>query len=157
MRRREFIAGLGSAAVWPITARAQQGDQLRRIGVLMNLAADDPEGQARLAAFLERLQEAGWTVGRNLRVDIRWRPVDAKQRSKYAADLVALAPDVILAETNDNITALRQANSAVPIVFAAVTDPVATGLVASLARPGGNTTGFTSRRIRIERQIRCPA
>jgi putative ABC transport system substrate-binding protein len=97
--------------------------------------ADDPEGQARLAAFLQQLQEAGWAVGRNLRVDIRWRAVDADQRSKYAAELVALAPDVILATANDNITALRQANSAVPIVFAAVTDPVAVGLVASLARP----------------------
>jgi putative tryptophan/tyrosine transport system substrate-binding protein len=143
IRRREFIAGLGAAA-WPLLARAQQGDRLRRIGVLMNLAADDPEGQARLAAFLQRLQEAGWAEGRNLKVDIRWRAVDAEQRSRYAAELVALAPEVIFADANDNVAALRQANSAVPIVFAAVGDPVAVGLVASLARPGGNTTGFMS-------------
>ena len=108
MKRRQFIVRLGSAAAWPLVARAQQPDRMRRVGVFMNLAADDPEGQARLTTFLRGLQEAGCSVGRNLRVDIRWRPVDAKQRSKYAADLVALAPDVILAETNDNITATSE-------------------------------------------------
>ena len=144
MRRREFIAGLGSATVWSMAARAQQPQRMRRVGVFMNLAADDPEGQARLAAFLQGLQEAGWAVGRNLRVDIRWLAADAEQRRKYAVELVALAPEVIFADANDNITALRQTNRAVPIVFAAVTDPVAFGLVASLARPGGNATGFTS-------------
>jgi putative ABC transport system substrate-binding protein len=142
MRRRTFIAGLGSAAACSVGARAQQ--RIRRVGVFMNLAADDPEGQARLAAFLQGLQEAGWAVGRNLRVDIRWLAADAEQMRKYATELVALAPDVILAAANDNVAALRQANRDEPIVFAAVGDPVAVGLVASLARPGGNTTGFTS-------------
>jgi putative ABC transport system substrate-binding protein len=111
----------------------------------MNLAADDPEGQARLAAFLQGMQEAGWAVGRNLRVDIRWRATDAEQARKYAAELVALAPDAILAAGGtDNLLALRQASRAVPIVFAAVTDPVVIGVVDSLARPGGNITGFAS-------------
>jgi hypothetical protein len=109
MRRREFIAGLGAGAVWPLAAWAQQPRRMRRVGVLMNLAADDPEGQACLAAFLQGLQEAGWAVGRNLRVDIRWRAADAEQRSKYAAELAALVPDVILAEANDNVSALRLA------------------------------------------------
>jgi putative ABC transport system substrate-binding protein len=144
MRRREFIAGLGSAAALPVVARAQQPQRMGRVGVFMNLAADDPEGQARLAAFLQGLQEAGWAVGRNLRVDIRWRAADAEQMRKYAAELLALAPDVILAAANDNVTAMRQANSAVPIVFTAVGDPVAVGLVASFARPGGNITGFAT-------------
>jgi putative tryptophan/tyrosine transport system substrate-binding protein len=145
MRRREFIAGLGSAAAWPLVARAQQPQRMRRVGVFMNLAADDPEGQARLAAFLQGLQEAGWAVGRNLRVDIRWRAADGEQARKYAAELVALAPDAILAAGGtDNLIALRQANRAVPIVFVAVTDPVVVGVVDSLARPGGNITGFAS-------------
>ena len=144
MKRRQFIVRLGSAAAWPLVARAQQPDRMRRVGVFMNLAADDPEGQARLTTFLRGLQEAGWAVGRNLRVDIRWHAADAEQMRKFAAELVALAPEVIFAESNDNVTALRQANGAIPIVFAAVTDPVAVGLVASLARPGGNITGFTS-------------
>jgi putative ABC transport system substrate-binding protein len=118
---------------------------MRRVGVFMNLAAEDPEGQARLAAFLQGLQEAGWAVGRNLRVDIRWRAADAEQARKYAAELVAIAPDAILsAGGTDNLIALRQANRAVPIVFAGVTDPVIVGVVDSLARPGGNITGFAS-------------
>jgi putative ABC transport system substrate-binding protein len=145
VRRRDFIAGLGSAAAWPLAARAQQSQRMRRVGVFMHLAADDPEGQARLAAFLQGLQEAGWAVGRNLRVDIRWRAADAEQTRKYAAELVALAPDAILsAGGTDNLMALRQANRAVPIVFAAVTDPVVIGVVDSVARPGGNITGFAS-------------
>jgi putative tryptophan/tyrosine transport system substrate-binding protein len=146
MRRREFIAGLGGVVVaWPLAVRAQQPQRTRRVGVFMNLAADDPEGQARLAAFLQGLQEAGWAVGRNLRVDIRWRAADGEQTRKYAAELVALAPDAILAAGGtDNLIALRQANRAVPIVFAAVTDPVVVGIVDSLARPGGNITGFAS-------------
>jgi putative ABC transport system substrate-binding protein len=145
MRRREFIAGLGSVAAWPVAAMAQQSDRLRRVGVFMNLAADDPEGQARLAAFLQGLQEARWIVGRNLRVDIRWRAADGELTRKYAAELVALAPDAILAAGGtDNLIALRQANRAVPIVFAGVTDPVIVGIVDSLARPGGNITGFAS-------------
>jgi putative tryptophan/tyrosine transport system substrate-binding protein len=145
MRRRQFIAALGGAVAWPLAARAQQPDRVRRIGVFMNLAADDPEGQARLAAFLQGLQEVGWAVGRNLRVDIRWRAVGAEQTRKYAAELVALAPDVILAAGGtDNLLALREANNAVPIVFAAVSDPVVIGVVDSLARPRGNITGFAS-------------
>jgi putative ABC transport system substrate-binding protein len=117
---------------------------MKRVGVLMNLAADDPEGQARLAAFLQGLQEAGWAVGRNLRIDIRWRLDDTAQLRRLAEELVALNPDVVLAESNDRVSAVRQASRAVRIVFSAVTDPVAVGLVNSLARPGGNTTGFTS-------------
>ena len=143
MLRREFIAGIGSAAAWPLVARAQPPDRMRRIGVLMFFAADDSEGQARLAAFLQGLQEAGWAVGRNLRVDIRWRAADAEQARTYAAELVAIAPDAILAAGGtDNLIALRQASRAVPIVFAAVTDPVVIGVVDSLSRPGGNITGF---------------
>jgi ABC-type uncharacterized transport system substrate-binding protein len=145
MKRREFITLLGGAAAgWPLTARAQQSGRMQRVGVLLNLAADDPEGQARLAAFLQGLQEAGWAVGRNLRVDLRWGGGDMERIRKQAADLVALGPDVILASTNQVIVALQQATRVVPIVFAAVTDPVAGGFVESLARPGRNATGFTS-------------
>jgi putative ABC transport system substrate-binding protein len=108
MKRRQFIVRLGSAAAWPLVARAQQPDRMRRVGVFMNLAADDPEGQARLTTFLRGLQEAGWAVGRNLRVDIRWRAADVEQMRKYAAELMALAPEVVFAESNDNVTALRQ-------------------------------------------------
>ncbi|MET0706691.1 MAG: ABC transporter substrate-binding protein [Tardiphaga sp.] len=143
MRRREFIALLGGAAVaWPLAARAQQPERMRRIGVLMNLAADDPEGQARLTAFLQRLQQLGWTDGRNLRIDYRWGTGDADRYGRYAAELVALAPDVILAPIAAVVVALRRATRAVPIVFVQVTDPVGAGLVESLARPGGNATGF---------------
>jgi ABC-type uncharacterized transport system substrate-binding protein len=144
VRRREFIAALGGAAAWPLAARAQQADRVRRVGVLMNLSADDPEGQARVAAFLQGLQEAGWAVGRNLRIDIRWGAGDMDRIRRHAAEVVALAPDVILASTNQVMVALQQATRSMPIVFAAVTDPVAGGHVASLARPGRNATGFTS-------------
>jgi ABC-type uncharacterized transport system substrate-binding protein len=144
MRRRKFITLLGGAAAWPLAARAQQSQRVRRIGVLMNLAADDPEGQARLAAFLQGLQEAGWAVGRNVRVDIRWGASDTDLMRRQAADLVALAPDVLLASANQAIRPLHRATQTIPIVFTAVTDPVAGGLVQSLARPGGNVTGFTS-------------
>jgi putative tryptophan/tyrosine transport system substrate-binding protein len=144
MTRREFITLVGGAAAWPVAARAQQPDKMRRIGVLMNLAADDPEGQTRLAAFLQGLQESGWAVGRNVRIDIRWGAGDSDLIHKFAADLVSLKPDVILASTNQVMVPLQQATRIVPIVFAAVSDPVAGGLVASLARPGGNTTGFSS-------------
>ena len=140
MRRREFITLLGSAAAWPLAARAQQ-ERMRRIGVLMTGAADDTEGQARLTGFLQGLQEFGWTAGRNARIDYRWAANDADRR-KYAAELVALTPDVILASTSPSVAALQQASRSVPIVFAAVTDPVGQGFVASLPRPGGNTTGF---------------
>jgi ABC-type uncharacterized transport system substrate-binding protein len=148
MKRRAVITLFGGAATssmsWPLVTRAQQGDRIRRVGMLLNLAADDPEGQARLAAFLQGLQEAGWAVGRNLRVEIRWGAGDMERARKQAADMVALAPDVILASTNQVMVAMQQATRSVPIVFAAVTDPVAGGFVASLARPGRNATGFTS-------------
>ena len=143
MRRREFITLLAGAAVaWPLAARAQQGERMRRIGVLMTLAADDPEGQTRLVAFVQGLQQLGWTVGRNMRIDTRWAAGDAERIRKYAAELVALSPDVILAAGWPDLGPLQQATRAVPIVFAIVTDPVGAGYVESLARPGGNTTGF---------------
>jgi putative tryptophan/tyrosine transport system substrate-binding protein len=143
MRRREFIAGLGSAAVWPLAARAQQPDRMRRIGVLLSVAADDPESQVRLAAFLQGLQELGWTVGRNVQIDYRWATGDAN-RMRYAAELVALGPDVILASSGVVVGALQQTTRTVPIVFVTAIDPVGAGLVASLARPGGNATGFAA-------------
>ena len=142
MERRAFIALLGGAAAWPLAARAQQSDRVRRIGALMNLAADDPEGQARLAAFLQRLQELGWIDGRNVRIDTRWTAGNNDRFRTYAAELVALAPDVILAATTPGVTALQQATRTVPIVFVSVIDPVSAGFVSNLARPGGNTTGF---------------
>jgi putative ABC transport system substrate-binding protein len=145
MKRREFITLLGGAvAAWPLAARAQQRERMRRIGVLMNLAADDPEGQARLAAFLQGLQEAGWAVGRNAQIDIRWSAGDAEQMRKQAAEVVALSPDVILASSPLALAPLRDATRTIPIVFTAIFDPVAFGFVESLAQPGGNVTGFTS-------------
>ena len=142
--RREFITLLGgTAAAWPLAARAQQREKMRRIGVLMPLGADDAEGQARLAAFLQGLQEAGWAVGRNVRIDFRWSAGNADDIRRYAAELVALVPDVILANGIPAATPLLQATRTVPIVFVQVVDPVGAGLVASLARPGGNATGFT--------------
>jgi putative ABC transport system substrate-binding protein len=143
--RRDFITLLGgAAAAWPLAARAQQQGRVRRIGVLMNLAADDPEGQLRLAAFLQGLQEAGWAIGRNAQIDIRWGAADAEQMRKQVAEMVALAPDVILASSPLVVVPLRDATRTIPIVFVAVVDPVASGFVESLAQPGGNTTGFTS-------------
>jgi len=130
-------------SVKTITARAQQREKMRRIGVLMPLGADDAEGQARLAAFLQGLQEAGWAVGRNVRIDFRWSAGNADDIRRYAAELVALVPDVILANGIPAATPLLQATRTVPIVFVQVVDPVGAGLVASLARPGGNATGFT--------------
>ena len=144
MTRREFITLLGgAAAAWPLTARAQQREQMRRIGVLMNLTADDAEGQGRLAAFMQGLQEAGWSVGRNVRVDLRWGGGDPELYRSHAAELVALAPDVILAAGAIVTRALQRATRTIPIVFANAVDPVGMGFVASLARPGGNATGFT--------------
>jgi putative tryptophan/tyrosine transport system substrate-binding protein len=144
MRRRDFIAGLGSgAAAWPLSARAQQAERKRRIGVLMNLGSDDAEGQARNAAFLQGLQELGWTVGRNVRIEYRWGAGDAELFRKYASELVALAPDVILAAGAAVVPSLLQATRTVPIVFTGTPDPVGAGFVESLARPGGNITGFT--------------
>ncbi len=143
MRRREFITLLGGAAVgWPLAARAQQGERMRRIGVLMALAADDPEGQARLTAFVQGLQELGWTDGRNVRIDYRWPAGDAERTRRYATELAALAPDVILAGGGSVVPSLLQATRTVPIVFTQTPDPVGAGFVNSLARPGGNATGF---------------
>jgi putative ABC transport system substrate-binding protein len=145
MNRRAFITLLGGAAVaWPLAARAQQPERVRRIGVLMAaLSANDSEGQARVAAFLQGLQELGWSVGRNVIVDIRWSTGNDADARKYAAELVALAPDVILANANA-VAPLLQVTSTVPIVFVNVIDPVGAGYVDSLARPGGNITGFTT-------------
>jgi putative ABC transport system substrate-binding protein len=143
VKRRKFITLLGGAATWPLAARAQQPERMRRIGVLSSLAADDPETQARHAAFLQGLQEWGWTTGRNVQIDYRWGAGDPDRFRKYALELVALAPDVILATGTPVTAALLQATRSVPIVFAQVPDPVANGFVANLAQPGGNATGFT--------------
>jgi putative ABC transport system substrate-binding protein len=143
VRRREFITLLGGAAAWPLAARAQQPERMRRIGVVMNLAADDAEGQARIAAFLQGLQQLSWIDGGNVRVDTRWAAGKADDARKYAAELVALAPDVILAAGSAMAGPLLQATTTVPIVFVYTPDPVGAGFVDSLARPGGNATGFT--------------
>jgi putative ABC transport system substrate-binding protein len=143
MKRRKFITLLGgAAAAWPIAASAQQSERMRRIGVLVNLPADDPQAQVRNAALLQGLQELGWTVGRNLRIDYRWGAGNADNVRKFAAELVALAPDVILAPGTSTLEPLLQATRAVPIVFVHTADPVGAGFVQSLARPGGNATGF---------------
>ena len=142
MRRREFIGLLGGATAWPLAARAQQPDRVRRIGVLMPSAADDAEFQARMTAFVQGLAQLGWLDGRNVRIDTRWGVADADRIRNYAAELVALAPDVILANSSAAIAPLLQATRTVPIVFTSVADPVGAGYVDSLARPGGNTTGF---------------
>jgi putative ABC transport system substrate-binding protein len=142
VRRREFITLFAGMVAWPLAARAQQPDRLRRIGLLMNRAADNPEGQDRIAAFHQGLQELGWSVGRNVRIDTRWGEDDADRERKYATELVALAPDIILASGTLSVAALRQVSRTLPIVFAGVTDPVGAGFVDSLARPGGNATGF---------------
>ena len=143
MRRRAFITLLGgAAAAWPLAARAQQPERMRRIGVLMNLAAADPESTARVTAFAQGLQESGWTIGRNVQIDTRWAAADADLFRRYAAELVALAPDVILASGSPAIMSLQQLTRTVPIVFVNIVDPVGAGFVESLARPGGNATGF---------------
>jgi putative ABC transport system substrate-binding protein len=144
MRRRQVIGLLGGAAmVWPLAARAQQSDRVRRIGVLQSVGANDPDGPIRMAGFLEVLQQLGWADGRNLRIDIRWASGDADLYRKYAAELIALSPDVILATSSPTVAALQAASRTVPIVFAHAVDPVGAGFVDSLARPGGNATGFT--------------
>src|SRR5215472_11290763 len=144
MKRRDFITLLGGAAAWPLAARAQQPAQLRRIGVLMPFAEDDPVGQARVAAFVQGLQQSGWTDGRNVRIDYRWSAGDADRIRKLAMELIALGPDVVMAFTSAAVAPLRQVTSTVPIVFAVVADPVGAGYVESLARPGGNVTGFAA-------------
>ena len=143
MKRRELITLLGGAAAWPWAARAQQPERMRRIGVLMSLAADDPEMKARLAAFLQGLQHLGWTDGSNLRIDTRSTAGDAERIRRHAAELVALAPDVILASGGQVVGGLLQVTRTVPVVFTQTPDPVGAGFVASLAQPGGNATGFT--------------
>ena len=143
MKRREFITLLGGAAAWPLAARGQQSDRVRRIAALMYLAADDPDSPALVAAFARGLQELGWIEGRNIQIDYRWGGGDLDRVRRYAAELVALAPDVILVTSGSALAALQNATRTVPIVFASVSDPVGAGYVASLARPGGNTTGFT--------------
>ena len=144
MNRREFITLLGgAAAAWPLAARAQSGERVRRIGALMYLAADDPESPARVAAFARGLQELGWIEGRNIQIEYRWGGGDMDRVRRYAAELVALAPDVILVSSGSALAALQNATRIVPIVFVNVTDPVGAGYVASLSRPGANTTGFT--------------
>jgi putative tryptophan/tyrosine transport system substrate-binding protein len=145
VKRRKFITLLGGAAIaWPLAARAQQGQRMRRIGVLSTVPADDSESQVRMAAFHQGLQETGWVVGRNLRIDYRWSGAgDTEQVRKYANELIALAPEVVLAVATPAVGALQQASRTTPIVFVQVSDPVGAGFVESLARPGGNTTGFT--------------
>jgi len=143
MRRRDFFMLLGgAAAAWPLVARAQQPERMRRIGVLMNTAANDLEGQGRLAAFQQRLQQLGWSDGRNIRIDTRWSGGAAEAIRKYATELVALAPDIILATGSATVGPVQQVTRTVPIVFTSVPDPVGAGFVDSLSRPGGNATGF---------------
>ena len=142
MRRREFITAAGAAIGWPLVARAQQSP-MRRIGVLMNIAADDTESPGRIAALQSGLRELGWIEGRNLQIDYRWAAGDVGRFQRYAAELVALAPDVIVAAASPAVSAIQQTSHTVPIVFVNVIDPVGAGFVAGLAKPGGNTTGFT--------------
>src|SRR5436190_12477559 len=142
IRRREFITLLGGAATWPLAARAQQPARMRRVGILLNASSDDPQYQAWVGAFLQALALLGWTIGRNVRIDTRWATNNAAEIRRHAAELIALAPDVVLAHGASTVGPLLQATRTVPIVFPAVGDPVAAGLVESLARPGGNATGF---------------
>jgi len=147
LHRREFITLLGGAAAatslsWPFAARAEEGERMRRIGVIVPFVADDSEAQGRIGAFLQELQQLGWIIGRNVRIDYRWTAGDADRVRKYAAELVALAPDVILAHGSGIVGPLLQATRTVPIVFPVASDPVGAGFVRSLARPGGNATGF---------------
>ena len=143
MRRRDFIKGIvGSATAWPLSTRAQQPGQMRRIAVLMNVAASDPEGQPAVAAFQQALQQLGWSDGRDVRFDIRWGENDVDRDRKFAAELVALSPDVILASGTLSVTALQRVTHTLPIVFVRVSDPVGAGVVDTLARPSGNVTGF---------------
>src|SRR5262249_10612261 len=143
MKRREFITLLGgAAAAWPLVARTQQGERMRRIGVLMPYAADDSQGQTRLLAFAQALAQSGWIGGSNVRIDIRWGAGDPERIRRNAAELAALAPDVILTAGSASTGPLLQASRAVPIVFVQIAEPVGAGFVETLARPGGNATGF---------------
>ena len=142
MNRRVFISALGAAAAWPLAARAQQTGKMRRIGVLLPRTSDDSEAQVCVGAFLQELQQFGWSLGRNLRVDYRWAGAETDVIRKYATELVALAPDVILAHGSSTVGPLLRATRTVPVVFPIISDPLAAGFVDSLARPGGNATGF---------------
>ena len=142
MRRRKFLGLVGGAAAWPTMARAQQAERMRRIGVLMNLTAEDAESQERVAHFLQGLRHLGWVDGRNVRIDYRWPGADPARFRAYAAELAASAPDVILAYTSQAVMAVQQATPTVPIVFVAVIDPVGANVVESLSHPGGNVTGL---------------
>jgi putative tryptophan/tyrosine transport system substrate-binding protein len=143
MRRRNFIKGMvGSAVIWPLVARAQQSERMRRIGVLMNRAADNPEGQARVAAFRRALQQSGWSEGHNIQIDTRWGEDDVERERKCAEELLALTPDIVFASGTLSVTALQRLTRSLPIVFVGVTDPVGAGIVDSVAQPGGNVTGF---------------
>ena len=142
MRRREFITVIGSTVAWPLAALAQQPTQMKRVGIVLPFAASYPEGQARIAAFQQALAGFGWTEGANMQTEIRWSGSNADDMRKNALELIALTPDVILADGSPSVAALLQATRAVPIVFALVVDPVGSGYVKSLARPGGNVTGF---------------
>jgi putative tryptophan/tyrosine transport system substrate-binding protein len=145
IRRREFITLLGgTVAAWPLAARAQQGERMRRIGVLIPLFAGDPEAQVRSTVFAQSLQQLGWTVGRNLQIDYRFAGGEADRIRQYAAELVALAPDVIMTVGSSTVAPMQQATRTIPIVFTNLADPVGAGIVQSLARPGGNATGFTN-------------
>jgi putative ABC transport system substrate-binding protein len=144
MKRRQFIAGLGSAAAWPIVARAQQSDRVRRIGVLMSFDEDDPERKLRYSAFTQALADLGWTDGRNVRMDVRWGRADINRIRALAQELVGLQPDIILTTSTPPTVALQRETRTIPIVFAAVGDPVASGIVPRLNQPGGNITGFAS-------------
>jgi ABC-type uncharacterized transport system substrate-binding protein len=143
MRRRTFIAGLGSAAAWPIAARAQQSSAVRRIGVLMDHETTDAQAQSSVAAFVHGLRELGWTEGQNLRIDVRWTALDVSLPRIYAAELIGLMPDIILASRASALTAVREATSTIPVVFINVSDPVAQGFVPSMRQPGGNLTGLS--------------
>ena len=144
MRRRDFISGIARlAAAWPVAARAQQPERVRRIGALMNLTANDPLLVRRLSVFMQTLRQLGWSADENVRIDTRWSGGDAQRMRRYAKELVALAPDVLITAGGSHVGALQEATRTVPIIFVQVTDPVGAGLVASMARPGGNTTGFT--------------
>ena len=144
LRRREFIATLGGAAAWPLAARAQQGDRVRRIGVLIgDLAENDPIGIASVSAFTRALEQLGWINGRNVRIDIRWAAADVELNAKFAKELVGFRPDVILSASTPGTAAVKRETKTIPIVFVVVADPIGEGFASSLAHPGGNLTGFT--------------
>jgi putative tryptophan/tyrosine transport system substrate-binding protein len=142
MRRREFVTLLSGAAAWPLAARAQQRERMRRIGALMNRSAENPDGAATITAFKTTLEQLGWNDGANVRVDIRWGANDAELERRFATELVGLAPDVILASGTISVAALQRATRTVPVVFVGVSDPVGAGFISNMARPGGNLTGF---------------